>query len=101
MKQILIVFSCVLLMSCAEKSLKYVTIEAYNSEQVMIDGKQVKIEDIHTYITDITTSLDSLQKAQFYVKLKIDKNTTVGVVSDIKYQLRKANTLRVKYYNEE
>ncbi|MCD2260714.1 hypothetical protein [Psychroserpens luteolus] len=89
----LILWSCTIV----DKSI-FLTIETTsNPDAITIDGKAAEISDIIPAVQSKTKHLDSVQRSQFYIKLKIDEDTTMGIVSDIKYELRKANALNLQF----
>ncbi|WP_298900237.1 hypothetical protein [uncultured Psychroserpens sp.] len=76
-------------------------IDADTDERIVIDDKYAELSEIPHAYYDKTKDLDSLQLAKFYVKLKIEKGATMGMVSDVKHELQKLNVLNLKYYQEE
>ena len=53
--------------------------------------------DIRDFISSEREQMDELEQKQMTVSLKIDKNTKMGIVTDIKQELRKASALKINY----
>jgi hypothetical protein len=68
------------------------------SDDIFIDGRRSDVSGIEAAYYLNTKDMDSLQKSELNVKLKFEEGTTMGLVSDIKFELRKLNLLNVKYY---
>lgn len=54
-------------------------------------------DDIRDFISSEREQMDELEQKQMTVSLKIDKETKMGVVTDIKQELRKASALKINY----
>ena len=92
--------------SCAFEDPYFMTIDIYeddpyvmNKRVIAINGKWADIENIPIAVYLETKDLDSVQKTKFFVKLKINKNASMGVVSDVKSELINADVKNVRYYN--
>jgi biopolymer transport protein ExbD len=65
--------------------------------RIQFNDALISVEDVRSSVVAAQQELvEELQK-KFVVGLKVDKNTHAGLVSDIKQELRKANTLKVMY----
>jgi biopolymer transport protein ExbD len=58
-----------------------------------------EVSDIQDFIAQERESLDEADKAKMLVALKVDKDTKMGVVTDVKQALRVANALKIMYAN--
>lgn len=58
-----------------------------------------EVADIQDFIAQERESLDEADKTKMLVALKIDRNTKMGVVIDVKQALRIANALKIMYAN--
>jgi biopolymer transport protein ExbD len=65
--------------------------------RIQINDQFVGIEDIRPAVLQAQSELNEELQSKIVVGLKVDKNTHAGLVSDIKQELRKANTLKVMY----
>ena len=98
MRKFLIFTLLLTLFSCAFEEPYFMTIEASSdSERITIDDHFV-ISEIPVAIFLKTKDLDSVQRSKFFVKLKVEEGTNMGLISDIKNELRKANVLNIRYY---
>ncbi|MFP4844236.1 ExbD/TolR family protein [Winogradskyella sp. PE311] len=65
--------------------------------RIQFNDALITVDDVQLSVLSAQGELvEELQK-KFVVGLKVDKNTHAGLVSDIKQELRKANTLKVMY----
>ena len=62
-----------------------------------INDKIIKVEEVQASVLEAQRALNEELQPKFVVGLKVDKNTHAGLVSDIKQELRQANTLKVMY----
>lgn len=53
--------------------------------------------DIPQFIFEQRATLDEAERDKMTVSLKIDKDAKMGIVSDVRQQLREANALKVNY----
>lgn len=58
-----------------------------------------EVADIQDFIAQERESLDESDKAKMLVALKVDRDTKMGVVTDVKQALRVANALKIMYAN--
>ncbi len=104
MKRIVfIAFSCVVL-SCAFEEPYFMTIDIDNcGDRALVEGSFVVLseESLKAEIYLKTKDLDSLQRSKFYVKLSISPNARMKDVSLVESEIRKANVMKIKYYNIE
>lgn len=54
-------------------------------------------QDILEFIASERDKLSEIERSQMTVALKADKSTRMGIVTDIKEELRKANALKISY----
>src|SRR5690606_40437715 len=54
-------------------------------------------EDIIAFVEVERESRDEAERPLITFSLKVDKNATMGIVTDIKQELRKANALKINY----
>lgn len=99
MKRMLLLVLFFNLLNCAFEDPYFTIIETNaNSNKIIIDNRFAKVSDIPVAIHNKIKDLDSVRKSKFYVKLKVEKGTTMGVIADIKYELRRINVLNICYY---
>ncbi len=71
---------------------------AYGSEtRIQLNGKIADLEEIQSFIIGVRESMKESDRPKMTVNLKIDAETKMGVVSDVKQALRKAQALRIMY----
>ena len=68
-----------------------------NEPRIQFNDAFIGVEDVRSSIIAGISELNEELQSKVVVGLKVDKNTKVGLVSDIKQELRKANALKVMY----
>ncbi|MDR6300101.1 ExbD/TolR family protein [Mesonia maritima] len=70
----------------------------YGTEsRIQLNDKFANIKDIQQFIIEERESKREELQSELTTALKIDKETNMGLVSDIKYELRRAEAYRVNY----
>jgi biopolymer transport protein ExbD len=65
--------------------------------RIQLNDEFAKVEDIIDYIESERQAMDENQRKQMIVSLKVDEYTKMGIVTDIKQELRKAAALHINY----
>lgn len=65
--------------------------------RIQINDAFVSVDDIQPAVLQAQADLTEELQPKMVVGLKVDKNTNAGLVSDVKQELREANTLKVMY----
>ena len=65
--------------------------------QIQLDDAFADVSQIETYIIDLRSAMPENDQGKMIVALKIDKETKMGIVTDIKQALRRAYALRISY----
>ena len=60
-----------------------------------------KVEDIQDFITSEREAKDEAEIPFMFTSLKVDEETKMGVVSDVKQELRKAQALKINYSSRQ
>ena len=72
-----------------------------NEPKIQLNNKLANVKDVGPYVlAELAKKPDAIRNF-VTVSLKVDKNVNVGVVSDIKQELRKVNALKVNYTTYE
>ncbi len=75
---------------------KYV--EVFGSEpKIQLNDKYADVSDIGTYILDQMGKMPEHLRPYATISLKVDRRTGMGLISDIKQELRKVNALKINY----
>jgi biopolymer transport protein ExbD len=70
----------------------------YGTEPLIwLDDSFGKISDIQPWIEDNRDSRDEAEKPFITTSLKVDSDTRMGIVTDIKQELRESNALKINY----
>ena len=68
---------------------------------IQVGDKIVDIEDLPDYIREERKRMSPEEAREMTVAIRADKDTPMGVVTEVKQALRRANALRVSYAAEE
>ncbi|MDR0982895.1 MAG: biopolymer transporter ExbD [Culturomica sp.] len=72
--------------------------KAYGSEpRIQLNDKFANLEDIVTFVVAEREARNEEDRNSITNNLKVNSETTMGIVTDIKQELRKANSLRINY----
>ncbi len=72
-----------------------------NDTQIQLNDKLASPLDIVDYMNAEKKRMSAEDQQQMTVSIKADKNTKMGVITDVKQALRQAKTLRINYSAEE
>ncbi|WP_282043863.1 ExbD/TolR family protein [Winogradskyella flava] len=65
--------------------------------RIQFNDKFIDVDEVQSSVLEAQRALTEELQPKFVVGLKVDKETHAGLVSDVKQELRKANTLKVMY----
>ena len=72
--------------------------ERYGTEpRIQLDDAFAKLEDIGSYIEQRKEARDEAVRSMVATSLKVDKRTKMGLVTDIKQELRHIGALKIVY----
>ena len=70
----------------------------YGTEpRIQLNDAFAKVADIRDYVTSEREKLDENERPLMTVSLKVDEKTKMGIVIDVKQELRKASALKINY----
>jgi biopolymer transport protein ExbD len=70
----------------------------YGTEpRIQLNDAFATVDDIRDFISSEREQMSESEQKQMTVSLKIDKDAKMGIVSDIKQELRRANALKINY----
>jgi biopolymer transport protein ExbD len=70
----------------------------YGSEpRIQLNDAFAKVVDVRDFITAEREKMDENERPLMTVSLKVDSKTKMGVVVDVKQELRKASALKINY----
>jgi len=67
------------------------------SPKIQLNGKFASIDEVGSYVLAQRAKMPEQLRKVAVVSLKIDKDVNVGIISDIKQELRKVNALKINY----
>jgi biopolymer transport protein ExbD len=65
--------------------------------RIQLNDAFANISEIQNYVIQEREEINEAEKALMVVSIKADKNVKMGLITDIKQELRKANTLKINY----
>jgi biopolymer transport protein ExbD len=68
-----------------------------DSPRIQLNDVLANAEDIGVFVVAERAKLDEAERDMLTMSLKIDREAKMGIVTDIRQQLRKANALKVNY----
>ena len=72
--------------------------KAFGTEpRIQLNDQFKSVKDIQDFIAQERDQINEADRNKLTVSLKIDKNTKMGVVTDVKQSLRRANALKINY----
>lgn len=70
----------------------------YGTEpRIQLNDAFKKLDDIRDFVASERDKLNEAEKAFLTISLKVDENTRMGIVTDLKQELRKASALKISY----
>ena len=70
----------------------------YGTEpRIQLNDSFATLSDIREYINSERQKLDEAERPMMTTSLKIDEETKMGIVSDVKLELRKSDALKINY----
>ena len=70
----------------------------YGSEpRIQLNDAFAKVADVRDFITAEREKMDEKERPLMTISLKVDDKTKMGIVIDVKQELRKASALKINY----
>lgn len=69
--------------------------------RIQLNDAFAQVDDIRDYIATERQQLDESERPKMTVSLKVDGDTKMGVVTDVKLALRRASALKINYSARE
>ncbi len=65
--------------------------------RVQLNDAIADVEDIRTFVQNERSKMDENMQRKMITSLKVDADTKMGIIYDVKQELRKADALKVNY----
>ncbi|MGM0620228.1 MAG: ExbD/TolR family protein [Bacteroidota bacterium] len=69
--------------------------------RIQLNDQFANVSDIQDYVIAEREARDEAERPMMITSLKVDENTKMGIVSDIKQELRKAAALHINYSSKQ
>jgi biopolymer transport protein ExbD len=70
---------------------------AGTQSKIQLNGKFAQVDEVGSYVLGELSKMPEHLRSVAIISLKIDKAVNMGIVSDIKQELRKVNALKINY----
>lgn len=68
-----------------------------SAPRVQLNDQFARLEDIQPFVENEKAKMPPELRSKIIIALKVDKDVDLGILTDIKQELRKANALKVTY----
>ena len=68
-----------------------------DAPRIQLNDKFSSVDNVGPFVKKAYSETNDALKGQFLVSLKVDEEVTMGIVTDVKQELRKADALRINY----
>lgn len=65
--------------------------------RIQLNDKFATVDDIPLFLATVIEKIPEIDRPKFTTSLKIDQDVTMGIVQDIKTELRKSGQLKINY----
>ena len=72
-------------------------VEGLKNSCIQMNDKLIDVSEIQDYVLAERNSMSAEDAAMMTVSIKADRHTDMGLITDVKQALRKANALRINY----
>ncbi len=73
-------------------------IDLYGKEaRIQVNDVLIDKEEVAQFVNEERDKLEEAEKMQLTLNLKVDNNVKMGIVSDLQFELRKANARKILY----
>ncbi len=79
------------------KPLQHLKAKFGNEPLIQVNDVFITTEEIVQFVEEEKGKLDEVERDQIIISLKVDKDTKMGIIGDIKQQLREANARLLNY----
>ena len=75
----------------------YIGRNHYGDTQIQVNDRMCSLEQVGALVQDFKANLSEENQENLIVNLRADRNTDMGIVNDIKKELRNAGALTIRY----
>ena len=79
----------------------YVGRDPYGATRIQIGDKIIPLEHVGNAILSLKNRLNDEDAEHYTVNIRADKGTEMGIITDIKQELRKVGALKIRYSASE
>ena len=75
----------------------YIGRNHYGDTQIQVNDRMCSLEQVGALVQDFKSNLSEENQENLIVNLRADRNTDMGIVNDIKKELRNVGALTIRY----
>ena len=75
----------------------YIGMNHYGDTQIQVNDRMCSLEQVGALVQDFKSNLSEENQENLIVNLRADRNTDMGIVNDIKKELRNVGALTIRY----
>lgn len=79
----------------------YIGTDAKGASRIQIGEKIIPLEQVGAVISNIRSGIGEEDAGNYTVNIRADKHTSMGTITDVKQELRKAGALKIRYSANE
>jgi biopolymer transport protein ExbD len=66
--------------------------------RIFAEGRWLELKQLARFVAEFRDSFNVREAEQLVVNLRVDQETPMGIISDLKLQLREVNALKINYH---
>ena len=71
------------------------------SSRIQLNDQFAKVQDVGPYVEQKRSEVDEVLIPKLITSMKVDEETKMGIVTDVKQELRKVQALKINYATRE
>ncbi|MBQ4450663.1 MAG: biopolymer transporter ExbD [Prevotella sp.] len=75
----------------------YIGRNNYGDTQIQVNDRMCSLEQVGTLVRNFKANLSEESQENLIINLRADRNTDMGIVNDLKKELRKIGALTIRY----
>lgn len=68
-----------------------------DEDRIQLNDAFAEVNEIRGYVEEKVTKIPEYKRKKHIVSMKVDSDARMGIVTDVKQELRKANALKINY----
>jgi biopolymer transport protein ExbD len=68
-----------------------------DEDRIQLNDAFAEVNEIRPYVEEKVAKIAEYKRKKHMISMKVDENAKMGIVTDVKQELRKANALKINY----